>query len=86
MLSVLRFFHVHHIQEIIDRLQITQEQRAMFKIIYFVVNLLTTIHILACFWHIIIMREQIWIPPMDFVSSGHWEIIHDFYHPTDALT
>jgi hypothetical protein len=37
-------------------------------------------HVIACLWYFLVISDEQWIPPIDFIEAGNSEI-YRFYYP-----
>ena len=62
----LKLVRVLRLSKIIVYLLVTQETKAVLKVIKLVFMLVLYMHCLACIWWKIVVYDEFWIPPMNW--------------------
>ena len=70
----------------IDVLKMQIEHRALIKLIFHLFQLVLILHILGCFWFVIVSKQKLWIPTNDWIDSCCTEYMYSFYWPTTTVT
>lgn len=52
-------------------LNTSQETKAAFKVAYLIFTMFMYVHLMACAWYIVVARDEVWIPNMDFIWFGN---------------
>jgi hypothetical protein len=68
--GILKLIRVGRISSVIMNLNMSQEVKAGFKVIYLVFLMLMYIHVMACIWYYVVTIEEKWIPNKDFIWYG----------------
>lgn len=77
--GILKLLRVGRISSVIMNLNMSQEVKAGFKVIYLVFLMLVYIHVMACVWYFTVKVEEKWIPNMDFIWFGTPHV-YDYYY------
>ena len=60
-------------------LNISQEIKALMKIIYLAFQMFFYIHASACLWYYVVSKNESWIPNMDFIWFGTPHVYDVYY-------
>ena len=60
-------------------LNISQEIKALMKIINLAFQMFLYIHVMACLWYYIVSKNESWIPNMDFIWFGTPHVYDVYY-------
>ena len=71
--KILKITRISRIAPFVERLELTQEQKAVIKVFQLLLILVLILHCTGCFWFVIVIREKVWTPPIDFIYVGRAE-------------
>ena len=66
-LKILKIARISRFAPFVQKLEMTEEDKATLKIFQLLLILVLILHCLGCFWFIIVIRENVWAPPLDFI-------------------
>lgn len=78
-LGILKIFRVSRLAGLINKSALDEETKSTMRVLYIILILVVFLHVLAAVWHFIIMTEQLWIPPVDFVFAGVYPQVYRVY-------
>jgi hypothetical protein len=73
-----RFSRLYLILPLLNEINLDASTRSSLAIFMMIFRFIVSLHILACFWYMIIMIDKMWVPPMDFFYAGSSDI-YKFY-------
>ena len=65
--KILKIARISRFGPFVQKLTLTQENKATLKIFQLILQLVLILHCIGCFWFIIVDREKVWAPPLDFI-------------------
>jgi len=69
LFSLLKLTRITRLTNIINRLNVKEDTKALIKVCQLVFSLFLFVHCLACFWYFIADQEEVWVPPLDFLTT-----------------
>jgi hypothetical protein len=66
-LKILKVVRIRRITKLVLKLEFREEQKAVIYIFKLALELILILHILGCFWFLVIDNTKIWAPPIDFI-------------------
>lgn len=66
-LKVLKITRITRLTRTINKLELKEENKAIVKIFKTILILFLTMHCIGCLWFTIVMIDQVWSPPLDFL-------------------
>ena len=67
---MLKIYRVFRFTNLIQKLNVTRESKAIFKALLLIFFLVLFLHIQACMMFYMAKLEEVWIPNMDFIYGG----------------
>jgi len=77
-LGMLKLLRIFKISTVILNLNTGQEIKAACKVAFLILMMVFYIHWMACLWNSVVMKEEVWIPNMDFIWYPEPQI-YDYY-------
>lgn len=65
---ILRCINIGRLDKIITHLTFKEDVKALMKFFYYILLLVLYIHFVACCWHRVLIINDVWIPPLDYVD------------------
>jgi hypothetical protein len=69
MLGLLKLIRILRLSKIIRNLSVSEELKALFKILQLTLYLFLYIHLVGCLWFYFVDWSDKWIPPLDFIDA-----------------
>ena len=70
LFGILKLIRILRISSVIMNLNLSQELKALLKILNLMFNMIIYIHLMACIWYKVVTINEEWIPNMDFIWFG----------------
>jgi hypothetical protein len=70
LFGILKLIRILRISSVIMNLNLSQELKALLKILNLMFNMIIYIHLMACIWYYFVSIHEEWIPNMDFIWFG----------------
>lgn len=74
---MLKFGRILRLNKIIQYLNVTEDVKASMKLTKIIFFLVIYIHVFACLWWFIVVKDKKWIPPVRFMSKDLYYIYKD---------
>ena len=79
IINILKLVRVLKLPGLINKMSIDEESKSALRMSYLVFELVIVLHLVGCFWNLIISSHDYWIPPLDFVWTGKYPFLYRFY-------
>ena len=66
-LKILKITRITRLTKTINKLELKEENKAIVKIFKTILILFLAMHCIGCLWYQIVMIDQVWSPPLDFL-------------------
>lgn len=83
IVTMTKLLRIKKLTQIIDNANMDEEKKSQFRIMQLVFLLFLMMHVVGCLWHAIVMFNQIWVIPKDFVWAAWYPKIYHFYKKSD---
>ena len=79
IINILKIVRVFKLPGIINKMNVDEESKSVLRMGFLVFELVICLHLIGCFWNMIVSSNDYWIPPLDFVWTGKYPYLYRFY-------
>lgn len=80
LFGVLKLVRIRRLSKLVAKLDMKADLKAFIKMAMLTFYLVLYIHVVACFWFLIVDSERVWIPPLDWISP---DVYYELYTSTN---
>ena len=79
IINILKLVRIFKLPGIINKMSIDEEKKSLLRLTFLVFKLLISLHLIGCYWNLVVSTNDYWIPPLDFVWCGKYPHVYRFY-------